>query len=288
MACSIQIDGKEYDVLGMSDDRRGIYTSDGTLWINPVCFGHFGRLVRSPLTGYADQQQLKRGALITADTSLPNPNPTSIQKVTFYKPDTPDCTKPEVSDYYRKNKAVVDEQYAELEACCKAHGQIPESLVDFKKSATKRAKWEKEFGFVENGFIEVSLSQAFENQGVADSAALLASITHAVSYPSGELVYLDSLSDLEPLPKGYKKTPLSKKDLGSRSKGGKVCSVNDPLTKKAIGKEYLRRVDDGQKPTTAARDVLVWANERFDLSLKTYRTIQNYAKKVQKVENRNN
>ncbi len=192
MANSIQIDGKEYDVLGMSDDRRGIHTSAGTFWMSPVCFGHFGKLVRSSLTGYADQKQLMRGRLITEETKLPNPIPKSIRKITFLEPDISDPDADTVKAFYKGNKSKVDELFAEHKATCKQAGVKPYTLAEFKAYRTKRAVMRAEHGF-DDTMTDSLLMRAFAGQGVADSTSLLASITHEVIYPAGEVVYLDSL-----------------------------------------------------------------------------------------------
>ncbi len=228
----IQIDGKEYDVRGLSEDRREIYTCAGTFFLSPVCFGHFGELRRRPSTGVPDQDLLMCGRFISDNAALPRPIPKSIRRVTFCEPDLPDCTGTEVSDHYRKNKTDVDEKYAELKQYCASHGKTPVKFVDFKKGKAKRAKLEHDFGFIEDGFTEVFLFQAFENQGAAHPEETLQSLKHEVSYPGGEIVYLKELDQFAGMPVEHQSkqnpSPLSseenKEDLVVRD----ICRIMLP------------------------------------------------------------
>jgi hypothetical protein len=194
---TIEIDGKEFEVLRMSEDRRGIHTKAGTFWMSPVCFGHAGKIIRNSLTGYVDQKHLMRGRLITSDTKLPNPVPKSVRKITFFEPDIPDPSPETVKVFYKDNKSAVDKLFAEHKTTCKQSGVKPYTLAEFKIYRTKRAVMRAEHGFDDT--YDFLLMMAFDGQGVENSAELLASITHEISYPSGEIVYLDSLSD-EPAP----------------------------------------------------------------------------------------
>lgn len=198
---TIEIDGKEYEVLDISDDRREIYTGEGiTFCLTPICFGHTGSFGKS-----------------IPPKELPKSIPDYICKRTFAVPDLteqyPDEVKADYeADIQSRKAALKDGQYAGYKKQCKLDGGMPESFKKFadrwehsmfrgpqanasfdafKKTNAIEILWhrhgvgrmENQYGFADNSFVFL-----LENQGHDPDQ-----IQYEVGYPGGEIVYLSAL-----------------------------------------------------------------------------------------------
>ena len=121
---------------------------------------------------------------------------------------------------------------------------------------------------------------------------LCASVKYRIEFENEDVAFLFDCSERKALRteewKELKEhhgieTAHAKKKQAGQSKGGKVCKVKDPLTRKAIGQEVNKRIGNGQKPTTAAKGVVLWAAKTLNEDI-NFKTAMAYAEQVRKVE----